>query len=578
MISWSLLFGLIVASSVSPCFAGGSVSMQRDDLQTIILGSGYDLTSNRAQDRCIEPGEDTSLGTTAKGAEYVHSDTDVFVTRDQMVRFFNTTFESSGKGAVMEGLEIGGGLTAGYTRSTSFDENTVVIGIKDDIELQTATLQKFDLKATAKTLLAKSPNDFLRSCGTVFVSGYKAGGRLSILFTFSSVDKTEKEEIMGSLKSNMNATFASGESKGDLTSRVEKYFHDGKLKIDIFYTGGSFEFVPPTYNYDGKAYLTTLDFNGLLRSASAFEASVIKERNGYPYEVYVRPYDTLIDYNSIDVIEKAGVVPIIDDLNDRYAGLITIKKRLDEEIARPDEFVAFDLEQVLSWEADLTKKLNKVRTTLVACGSAAFGGTGCEFLSAADSTMQNVNLAQRLQPYKLGRGPECGSPIGWEEKTVTECPDGQGDVPTVQTRDFETLWKQVGVGGPKRGLGDIPPADYQKYSTSCTSYWSSVAATFVDGLQICEAAEHNPPDGFDPAEMSYLGSDYQGLRCDVSGQTVSCTSLGAKTRCNVGQLVAKCNSRWLFSRLNKCEDHIYLDKDKPIYPLCRDPSHGSDSS
>ena len=66
--------------------------MQRDDLQTIILGSGYDLISNRAQDRCIEPGDDTSLGTTAKGAENVHSDTDVFVTRDEMVRFFDTTF------------------------------------------------------------------------------------------------------------------------------------------------------------------------------------------------------------------------------------------------------------------------------------------------------------------------------------------------------------------------------------------------------------------------------------------------------------------------------------------------------
>lgn len=569
---------LMFAASPAPCFASGTVSMQRDDLQTIILGSGFDLASNQAQDRCIAPGDDVTLGTKAKGAPSVHSVTDVFVSRDDTVRFFNTTFESSGKGTVVKGLEIGGGLTAGYTRSTNFDEQTAVIGVKVEIELQTATLQKFDLKETAKSLLAKSPEDFLRSCGTVFVSGYKAGGRLAILFTFSSLDKSEKEEITGSMKFNMDAAFASGESKGTLTSRVDHYFHEGRLKIDIFYTGGTFEFVPPAYNYDGKAYLTTLDFNGLLKSATFFEQSVIKDNYGYPYEVYIRSYDSLIDYNSVDAIDKAGVVPIIEDLNGRYDALIRIKGRLDEAIARPEEFQPFDGSRVFQWQADLTSKLNKIRTTLVACGKAPFGDEACAFLPATDTVVQGVEPPQRLKPYKLGRGPECGDPVGWEEKTVHECPAGEDQAPSIEHRVFETPWKQVGVGGPSRGLGTIPPEKYQSYSDHCTKYWASRGDAQAEAKGACEAAEHTPPDGFDTSALSFVGISYDGLRCEAKGDTIPCNAFGGPTRCNVGQLYLTCTSAWLFAPASACSERIYLDKDKPIYPLCRDALHGADNS
>ncbi|MBY5453933.1 hypothetical protein HFO91_30610 [Rhizobium leguminosarum] len=570
--------GLALLLSTTCALAAGTVTVTKDDLDTIILGSGYDLTSNHAPDRCIEPADDASLGTTAKGVK-AKSSVEALTSRDETVRFFNMNFDSSGKGTVMKGLEIGGGLTAGYTRSTSFDENTVIIGVKDDVEMQNQTLQKFDLKASAKTLRASSPEAFIRSCGTMFISGYKAGGRLSILFQFSSLDKQEKEEIKGSMTFNMKLAFAEGQSKGDLTSRVDHYFHEGKLKIDVFYTGAPFDFAPPVYNYDGKAYLTTLDFNGMLSSASKFEKAIVENKLAYPYEIYVKPYDELIDYNSTSVIDKAAVRPIIEDLTTKIDTLSDLKGRIDEILSHPEEFEKFDWDQAFGWQAQVIEKINKVRTTLVACGTSAFGGTGCEYLPAKEALVMGLALPKRLKPYRLARGPECGDPVGWEQKTVVECPKDEVDTPAVREVTYSLPWKDLRIGGPNRGMGTIPQSSYKLVSDTCTKLNSYTAASIADATKFCMETDHPFPDGVEKKTLSYLGTEYKSLECVFTGKQVPCINapMGSRSMCNVASLVVSCTSSWLSSPLNKCSENIYLDPSKPIYPICRDPSHGPEN-
>ena len=309
------------------------------------MGTGFDSVKVTFLGPCIEQLPTTTL-TGGNGQQITYDAKQITSTAELIT---NTEFNTKVK------LSFGDIFTGGATLKLAFgkhineyDTNIMaVVTVRQQEQVMSQfLLQKWVLDRIQHDPAFVSSGEFGKLCGDRFVSGFRTGGQLVLLFSRSNSSLSEKQQVEAGLEAKVLSYL---EGNASLKNEIEQKLGRDNIHLSIWASGA----VIPLPNLDN-----------VLDVVQHFPEQVDKAK-GWPLEVRVTPY-TMVENYPVDSPRNWQADRVLQTLADRRAKILPI---YFDDLYISNNKAAFDLDAAAFAEslATATSSLKAIENAARSC-------------------------------------------------------------------------------------------------------------------------------------------------------------------------------------------------------------------
>ena len=504
-----------------------------DNATTILLGSGYDSVTGEDRDRIMSNSDVATLG----GGS---GTTSVTVNEVRTIKHFHRIVGLHSAASLNIG-KFAGGANVSSIHNYEFNSHSYYLAVNVLVEKESQTLANFELRDEAQQLV-DTPDLFYRVAGDHFVASKVLGGHFAAIIKLESETESQLNDFRTSFSGKFTK-FLSGDAT--YSSMIQETYEKFNGSCFVIRRGG-----------DGDIPIGNP--NEIKEAAKSFPSEILDQDRGIPFKVGVKQYRDLIDFANASLYDITSARQVMESYLDHYYRLLHLHNEIIYIVGHPKQFENPDIELLVKVDERITEVLNKIRTNAQSCIDDTTEANACQFLQAEEILIPEFKLPRRTQgKYKLKRSPACGIERYEKVKVARSCRVPANGEEIVETRvvKLRKAINEMTPNSPASVTDEYERDNYRKLFDELAPSASSL--------------------GFDPVRWR-IRSRQVDSKTGSSSSVPSTPLWQVNVVWNVSVTLEAFQYR--YAQHQDCGFDEIDDLDKPIYNLCRHPSHGYEDS
>jgi hypothetical protein len=333
----------------------------------MFLARGYDNVSGAVRGDCVQRTEPQPAAQSSA----------------QRTRFSLTKVENYNSLARLTALSASASVNGGVGHASgkaSFVEeinvNDYSIYVLAQVTVLNTSYSMVDMRLNepgTQLLVMSGPNEFRRSCGDSFVSGYTTGGELFSVIEISTKSETDKRELSLSL-SGSYGTFA---GSGAFREALEKISKTNAVNVHLYRVGAS-----------GAIKVTP---DEMIQEATSFPDK-LSGSGAFVFKATLMPYTNLPLPPGVNIIDTTNQTDVIQRVSDLRLSILQKLSNFEYITLHPDEFVNPDIPALYASAGRAAQAVNQLTTLARNCYQSV---ANCVF--PTDLPVVEFNLPKRIE-------------------------------------------------------------------------------------------------------------------------------------------------------------------------------------